>query len=75
MNDFLRTIGQHIIANAGTYWVAGLGILIAAGKCMPVNFPKSFQDLWTWARETIQTVIPVPRTTPTQPVTNPAQTK
>lgn len=75
MNDFLHVITQHMASHGEVYLAAIFGFLIAAGKCMPVNFPKSFQELWTWARETIQTVIPVPRSTPTQPVVNPAQTK
>ena len=76
MNCFWTTIVQHIAANAEAYGVGGIAVSIAAVKCMPkpgANF--SWLTMYTWLFDTLQTVIPAPRssqTVPTPPVA-PAQ--
>jgi hypothetical protein len=67
MPGFFCSIGQNLVAHAEAYGVGAGALLVAAGKCMPKSFPKSFQDLWSWAYETVQTVIPTPRN-PTLPI-------
>jgi hypothetical protein len=42
--------------------IEGLSVLFVAGVCvMPPAFPKSFQEWWTWLRDTLQTAIPAAR--------------
>ena len=60
MKDFLDTILHHLIA-------AGFGsgvLVIALITCWPEVIPKTAQDWWCWARETLQTIVPVKRLPP-----------
>ena len=59
------TIWHLILGNIERNWAdytAGLSVLFVAGVCvMPPKFPKSFQEWWTWLRDTLQTAIPAAR--------------
>jgi hypothetical protein len=73
-------IGQNLITHAEAYGVSAIAFLVAAGKSMPPKLPswrEVPQWLWTWLFETVQTVLPTPRSkdqNPSQPEA-PAQTK
>ncbi|HEX5426668.1 MAG TPA: hypothetical protein VFW94_24360 [Candidatus Acidoferrales bacterium] len=61
MNEVSQA-ASHFIAENFNYILSGIGLLLAAAvMSMPDNIPNNLQDLWTWARETLQTAIPVKR--------------
>jgi hypothetical protein len=63
MNGFWAMIGQHLAANAEAYGVGAIAIAVAAGKCMPKpGSSLSFLTIYTWLYDTIQAVLPIPRT-------------
>lgn len=61
----MHELGQaaaHFAAQHLNYVLDVLGLLaVAAVMAMPDKIPASLQDVWTWARETLQTAIPVKR--------------
>lgn len=90
MSGFWNMIGQHLAANAEAYGVGAVALMFAAGKCMPKpGSPFSLLTIYTWLYDTIQTVLPIPRSgslapsngtlngvpVPTPPETTPALTK
>jgi hypothetical protein len=73
MNGILCSIGQHIAANAEAYGVGAIAFVVSAGKCMPrPGSSFSLLTLYTWLYDTVQSVLPLPRSsstvTPTLPV-------
>lgn len=84
MTSLLCSIGQHIAANAEAYGMGAIAFVISAGKCMPKPGSSfSFGTLYAWLYDTVQSVLPLPRSSqvigvplanPIVPV-NPAQTK
>ena len=76
MNAILNNLSSNLVNNSGVY-IAGLIALAAAVVgTMPELRPKSLDELWTWARYALQTVVPSPRgARPTLPGQTPAPTK
>lgn len=86
--SFWNAIVNHLTGNYEAYIVAIIAFLMAVGKSMPQNRPKTLDDLWAWLRSSVQTVLPAPSNTtpppqiapqppvnPSQPVPSPVQTK
>ena len=76
-------IGQNLLTHAEAYGVGVVAFLFAVGKSMPrPGSPFSWLTLYTWLYDSVQAVLPVPRssggpistTVPIPPVT-PAPTK
>lgn len=57
MNTLADLIAHHLTA-AG---FGGGALLIAAICTMPAIYPKTFQEMWTWMRDALQTVVPAAR--------------
>lgn len=72
MNPFLQfcnAIAEHIARHGEAYGTAAVGLALAVAKNIPELIPKSAQDWWTWMRSSVQTALPISRTsTPQQPV-------
>ena len=59
---FWNALCQHLAANAEAYAVGLVAFLISAAKCMPKpGSSLSWLTLYTWIFDSIQAVIPVPR--------------
>ena len=72
----LKLMQQHLIANWEGYMALFSAICIASVCMMPEKIPSSFQDWWTWLRNTLQTAIPAARHHPNPPTDPPnGQTK
>ena len=66
MTGILCSIGQHIAANAEAYGVGAIAFVVSAGKCMPrPGSSFSFLTFYTWFYDTVQSVLPLPRSSPT----------
>ena len=77
MSEILKLLGQHLAANSGAYWTGSLMLLLSAVKCMPKpGSPFKWTTIYTWVYETMQSALPVPRSTPTPTLpVSPAPTK
>lgn len=67
----LSAIGAHIARNSGAYGTASIAGGLAVAKNIPSQIPKTLQELWTWMRNSIQTALPISRSSgpdPTVPV-------
>lgn len=64
MSQFFQHIAQHLAAYGFGSGLLILGLITT----MPALIPKSWQDIWTWVRNALQTAVPAARhTNPTQP--------
>jgi hypothetical protein len=61
MHEFWQAIAAHIEKNWEAYSAVAGAIVLASIACMPASPPKSFADLWIWARNALQTAIPAAR--------------
>jgi hypothetical protein len=61
MNELLNAIGHNLAQNIG-YEEGAFGLLLAVFvHNMPATIPKTFQEIWTWVRDSLQTALPVRR--------------
>jgi hypothetical protein len=59
--NFWHAVAGNIQRNWGAYTAVISMLFVAAVGTAPPKIPKSLQDLWTWAREALQTAIPAAR--------------
>lgn len=57
----IATIQAHIVKNWEAYAAAISAICIAGVCMMPEKIPATFQEWWTWFRDTLQTAVPAAR--------------
>lgn len=67
-HPIIHLIEQHIIHNFPVYIGLFATFSIATIMTMPVLYPKTFQDFWTWARNALQTSVPANRQHPGQTI-------
>ena len=57
----LQLLEQHIEKNWEIYTAFASAVTIAAVCTMPETFPKTIQEWWSWARNSLQTAVPAAR--------------
>lgn len=57
-NPILEAILSHVSKNWEAYSAGAGALALATIICMPVKFPRSLDDWWTWLRNSLQTAIP-----------------
>jgi hypothetical protein len=67
-----QALQTQITANLPEYLIFASALSIAIVCAMPEKIPSSFQELWTWLRNSLQTAVPAARLNHTQP-SNPQQ--
>ena len=76
MQPIWNAIVDHVSRNWEAYSGALGALTLATIVCMPAKMPRTLDELWAWARSSLQTAIPArhaPPTNvdPTQPATAP----
>ncbi len=72
-----EVISTELVKHSAVYISAAEGLFIAAVCTWPKYIPKTPQELWDWARDTFQTVVPAARPHNVNPIppVEPAQPK
>ncbi len=68
VGPYVAAIGQHLTTNAEAYGVGAVAFVLAAGRCMPKpGSPFSLLTFYTWLYDSVQSVLPIPRSSSTNP--------
>ena len=62
-----HALQQHVMKNLTIYLENFGALIIAAISTSPERIPRTFDDLWTWVRDTLRTATPARFGNSTQP--------